>query len=740
MALEFIPTSDVKMTVEKEVKPKPSVTELTTIESPGKPIPASVIAEQENEVIKKKPRKKPKTTAPAEQRKEAILIITEKPQAALKIASALGDARKYMENGVPYYEVVRNGQKLIVASAVGHLFNLTYSKGQVGWPIFKMEWEPSFKKTTFTKKYYDLLKKVSMQAKEVIIATDYDVEGELIGWNALRFITKRNDAKRMKFSTLTKPELVRAFENPLETLDWGQAYAGETRHQIDWLYGINLSRALMSAIKKSGSFRILSIGRIQGPALKVIVDREREIYSFKSTPYWNVFAHANNVIFKHPKDIIDKNELSEFDSIKEANADTKKRDETVSPPYPFDLTTLQREAYAWHYISPSKTLQVAQSLYLDGLISYPRTSSQKIPKEIEPQKILKALEKKYPQASHISRSLPVEGPKSDPAHPSIYPTGEHKKLEGDEKKIYDLIVRRFISAFSADAFLARKTVTLTAGDKKFTASGCKIDKKGWMDVYPSSTEEVDLEDMSGKVKIDKIDKVEKETQPPKRYTPTSLITILEKKNLGTKTTRSLIIDTLFNRGYLEGKTLEATPLGMKLIDATEKYAPIIVDENLTRDLEEKMEEIQSHTNPQVLAEKSKNIRENVEKLIADISKDFKAHEAEIGASLNQGNVELREMQKENSVIMPCPVCGKGNLVIKYSKKIGKYFAACDQYPACKTTHSLPPNALIKRTDKKSPEGLPILIALRKGRKPWEFVFDPNYKKTNDSANGEQSNK
>lgn len=727
MAVEaFMPSSDAKITVEKPVKEKPKVSELTKIESPGKPIPADIMEELNEKPVKKTRTKKPKKEPSKEIKSNAILVITEKPQAALKIASALGSARKYAENNVPFYELVRDGKTIIVASAVGHLFNLTYQKGQVGWPVFKMEWTPSFNKTAFTKKYYDLLKKLSKRASDFIVATDYDIEGEVIGWNVLRFIAHKQTAKRMKFSTLTKNELEQAFVHAMPTLDWGQAYAGEARHHVDWLYGINLSRALMSAIKKTGSFRILSIGRIQGPALKIIVDREREISNFKSEPYWQVLAYSNNTEFKHVKDIFDKSELESFKNITSAEAETTKKTEHVEPPHPFDLTSLQREAYAWHKISPSNTLKIAQSLYLDGIISYPRTSSQKIPQEIDPKKILKQLAKQFPQVQHVSRQVPVEGPKSDPAHPSIYPTGEFKRLQEDEKKIYELIVKRFIAAFAANAILDRKNITLTSEDKKFTANGLQVREKGWTNVYPAIFEQVDLEDLNGPVQIDEIKFVDKETQPPRRYTPTSLITILEKKNLGTKTTRSLIVDTLFERGYLEGKSIQATPLGIKLIESLEKYSPIIIDENLTRDLEEKMQDLQ--TSSKDFENKEQAIVQSVTELIDNISRDFKANEKEIGISLQQGTQELREMQKASSIIMPCPICKQGNLVIKYSKKISRYFAACDKYPECKATYSLPPNGLIKTTNKISENNLPILIAIRKGKRPWEFEFNPNYKK------------
>src|SRR3989344_4904178 len=190
MAVEsFLQPPESKQTVEKPVKQKPSITELTTIEFPGKPVPAN-----------------------------------------------------YLESSPP---------------------KKVYKRKKVSKsPLIKIS-------AAFTKNYLEVLQKLARKAEEIIIATDYDIEGEVIGWNVLRFICGRETAKRMKYSTLTKNELVQAYENPMPQPDWGQAYAGETRHILDWLYGINLSRALMSAIKTAGSFKILSIGRVQGPALKI---------------------------------------------------------------------------------------------------------------------------------------------------------------------------------------------------------------------------------------------------------------------------------------------------------------------------------------------------------------------------------------------------------------------------------------------------------------------------------------
>jgi DNA topoisomerase-1 len=727
---DFIPMTDVKQTFEKIEKEKPSLEQRTKVERPGKPVPADSLEGGERprkKAVKRKVGKK--EPSKIERVGKYILIITEKPQAALKIASALGKSKKYSDGGVSYFEVEHNGREIVVASAVGHLYNLEYKSGQKGWPIFQLEWRPSYERTSsaFTKKYYSLLKKLAKGAGDILIATDYDVEGEVIGWNVLRFICNRDTAKRMKYSTLTQDELVESFEKPMEELDWGQAYAGETRHILDWLYGINLSRALMSAIKTTGSFKLLSIGRVQGPALKIIVDREREIEAFKPEPFWNVHAMVDGFAYTHPKDLFDKKELDKFKNIKEGNAETKEKEEKVSPGVPFDLTTLQRESYRVHRIGPSKTLQIAQKLYLDGLISYPRTSSQKIPESIQPKKILKALEKHFSEAKLATRKKPFEGKKDDPAHPSIYPTGEHGKMKEDDEKLYNLIVKRFIAVFSDDATTLNKKVVIKAKDNEditFSASGLKIKEKGWAAIYPSTLEESDVPTLNGNVKIDEIKFEEKETQPPRRYTPTSLVTTLEKKNLGTKATRSTIVDILFQRGYLDGKSIQATPLGMKLIKTLEENSSIIVDENLTRKLEDEMEQIQAGKNRIELESMEKKVVKEAEKIIEDISKEFKAKEKEIGRGILEGIENLRAQQTEQNTLRKCPTCGGGDLRMMYSKKTRRQFIACSAYPECKQTYTLPPN-YIKKADKECPDcGYPLLTSLKKGSRPWNFCFNP----------------
>jgi DNA topoisomerase-1 len=729
---------DIKQTVEIPVKQKPSIKELETIEKIGKKSKKLTKRKKTKKTSKKftKSRVPLKFKEKALKKQGHILVITEKPQAAEKIAAALGNGKDRKINkpgGVSYYELQRNNKNIIVACAVGHLFSVSQTKKGTDYPIFDIGWFPNFevRKNDFTKKYYNTLNLLVKGASEIIIATDFDVEGEVIGYNIIRFIAKQKDAKRMKFSALTAPEIQKAYDHANSTIEWGQAIAGETRHFLDWLYGINLSRALMNAVKTTGKFKIMSIGRVQGPALHLIVDKEKEIKKFKPTPYWQVFITINNkketLELKHNKDITKKPELKKFNKLKnkKVEASTKKTKQTITPPTPFNLTTLQTEAYKFHSITPSNTLKVAQKLYLSGLISYPRTSSQKIPEEMKPNEILEKLKKKFPKLTqYTTRKKPVEGNKTDPAHPAIVPTGTYNKLEDYDEKIYNLIVKRFISCYCDNAELENKKVEVETEGLKFSARGMEILNLGWMSVYPTKIEEKEIKDFNGEVNIDKIRVEEKETKPPKRYSPASILTELEKRNLGTKATRSNILDTLYNRNYIKEKSIQATELGVRLIDSLEKHSEIIIDEKLTREIEKDMDSIKS--SKKELNKKQEAIIKKAEEALTKISSDFKKQEKEIGKELNEDNQTLFEQERENNNLhIKCPGCEKGEITIKYTPRFRSYFLACTSYPECKQTFPLPSQSLIKKTEKTCEYcKWPLLLRIKQGKRPWIFCPNP----------------
>ncbi|MDD5700094.1 MAG: DNA topoisomerase I [Candidatus Nanoarchaeia archaeon] len=730
-AEEYFPVSEenLKHAVEKIYKKPEKVIEV--IEKKGRVIKPARKSRRQNKTGRKLLDYEPNKVKLKKEGYE--LIITEKPQAAEKIANALGKSVKRNAHGVYYHEVDRNGRKILVACAVGHLFTLTQKTRNSGIPVFDLYWAPNYmvRKNDFTKRYYDVISSLVKNAGSVTIATDYDIEGEVIGLNIVRYICGQEDANRMKFSTLTPVELNVSYEHKLNHLDWGQAIAGETRHYLDWLYGINLSRALMDAIKTTGRFRIMSIGRVQGPTLNIIVEKERRISEFKSQKYWQIFIMAEKgsekLELEYEKDIFNKKDLEKFESLKGRKIllNTEKSSQSIPPNPPFNLTALQTEAYRLYGITPSRALQIAQSLYLGGLISYPRTSSQKLPPSIAYKEILEKLAKHYGVQKLITKDKPVEGKKSDPAHPSIYPTGENynAELSDDDSRIYDLIVRRFLSLFCDDAIIDRKAIKGEVDGLKFFLRGSSVKKKGWLDIYPIKMEDKNIPDASGEFKITNVRNCEKETQPPKRYSPASIVSELEKRNLGTKATRAAILETLYDRGYIQDKSIEATPLGMSLISTLEKYSPIIIDEKLTRQFEGEMDSIQQMHKD--FTEKEKKVVNEAKVSISNILDEFNKNKGKIGQELVEANTSFIEQQKKENTLNKCPKCGEGNLAILYSKKTRRFFVACNKYPDCRNTYPLPPNGLIKKTDKVCEEcGFPMLIRLSKGKRPWIFCFNP----------------
>ena len=736
----YVPLDETSVKHALTIPEKPKLA-VEKIERQGRIIPGSYRGtewksrESREKTIKEKAEREPPVKKIG--KGEYILIITEKPQAATKIAEGLGvegKIRKFnLPGGVYYYEVQKNNEKIVVACAVGHLYGLQQKDGERGWPIFNLEWVPSYsrKGAEFTKKYYFTLRKLAAKAKSYVIATDLDVEGEVIGWNIIRFLCGESDAKRMKFSSLTKDEIEKAYTNISPTLDWGLAVAGETRHHLDWLYGINLSRALMEAIRKAGNFRIMSIGRVQGPTLNLVVKKELAIKSFKPEPFWQVFIiiewNNEKIELKYVKDIKKSSELKQFEIIrnKRASAETTSTDQTIPPLPVFDLTTLQTESYKFYGITPSQTLQTAQRLYLSGLISYPRTSSQKIPPGIDVLGIVKKLSKKFrKESSLVTRKHPIEGSKSDPAHPAIHPTGEIPgNLSAEDSKIYELIVRRFLASMCDNALVLNRKVEVVINGLSFQAKGLHIKKKGWMEVYPIRLSEKEIPEVNGDVEILEMRIEEKQTQPPKRYSPASLVSELERKQLGTKATRAAIIETLYNRGYIKERSIEATPIGISLISSLEKYSPIIIDEKLTREFEKEMESIRKAKKD--LEKKEENIIEKAKKVILKIEKEFRKSEAKIGKELLDALNNLRQQEKIENTLNKCPACNEGNLHILFSKRFNKSFVACNKYPDCRTTFGLPAG-FVKKIDGKLCEkcSWQKLLLLKKGRRPWEFCFNP----------------
>jgi len=674
------------------------------------------------------------------------LIIAEKPQASKKIAEALANSKPKTietEDGVKYYEFVRNGKKHVVVPAVGHLFSLKDANKGWNYPVFNYVWKPTYqinKKAFFAKKYFENIQRIAKEADNYIIATDFDIEGSVIGFNILRFLCGLEDGFRMKFSTLTKEDIVAAYENPMKHLDFNFIEAGLTRHELDWLWGINTTRALTLSLKKGGkklSYYLLSAGRVQAPMLYLLYQKEKEIRAFKPEPFWQIEAKiqlTKNLLVSafHETDKFWKKEDAEkiFKKCKNVEAtviDIETKKYKQSPPIPFDLTTLQTEAYRYFGWSPVQTINVAQSLYESAFISYPRTSSQKLPQQIGLKNILQQLSKLKNYSSLAKKILskeivPNEGKKEDPAHPAIHPTSEVpdlSKLNAQQKKLYDLIVRRFLAVFGEPAIRESMKITFDINGERFPVTGRRTIEKGWMEYYGNyaKVDETLFPDIrkGDKFYVSELILLDKETTPPPRYSQGSIVKELEKRNIGTKTTRAQILQTLYERGYIFGKSIEVTDLGMRISEILTKYVPDIVSEDLTRKFEKEMEAVEKNK------KKRETVVKNAKKVLTKIIKEFKLHEEKIGAEMEKAILETKQQQ---SIIGPCPNCG-GELKRLFAPVTRKYFVGCSNYPKCKTGYPLPHNSRIQRLDKICEQcKTPMIQVMRQGRRPFRMCLSP----------------
>ena len=675
------------------------------------------------------------------------LIITEKPDAANRIAAALdekGKTQKILSSGVPYYKAYRNGE-IVVVPAIGHLYTISSKqKGKRNYPVFDYQWVPKYQAERGASRIRVWLKVIAELARDAetfVDGCDFDIEGSIIGYNILKYACgeKQQVAKRMKYSTLTTEELQESYSKLLPKLDFALIEAGLTRHEVDWLYGINLSRALTQAVKtSSGQYATLSTGRVQGPTLRFLEEREKDIQCFVPTPYWKLTAKISvngtslDVDYEKTLEI-----LAEATALKETCKTKEGKIEAVAvseflqnPPVPFDLGALQSEAYKLFRYTPIRTSSILQHLYLDALISYPRTSSQKLPPSIGYKTILKKLGKAATYTKSALELLskpalkPNEGKKDDPAHPAIYPTGNlpQKALDSAAKNVFDLVVKRFLAVFGEPAIRQSINVTITLNGNPFHFSAARTLSEGWFRYYKPYVQVKDdpLPPLTEgqQVEVKRITLKDQFTQSPTRYNPRSLLLQMEKEEIGTKATRAGIIQTLLERKYLNGTdSLVVSDLGFEVTEVLEKYCPIVVSSEMTRELEQKMDAIQ------LGKETKENMLQKTTETLETVTAQFKEKETMIGIQLSQA---VQKARLEERTIGLCPKCHVGKLVILHSKKTGKRFVGCTNYfeGKCNTAYPLPQTGILKPLSGACRScGSPVVAVYTSGKRPWRLCLN-----------------
>ncbi|HEX2183132.1 MAG TPA: DNA topoisomerase I, partial [Rubrobacteraceae bacterium] len=576
------------------------------------------------------------------------LIISEKANAAKKIAQILaeGPVKEGKHRSVPHHTFTWKGEECVSVGLKGHVLNPEYPEEYSNW----QKVEPSdlidaeILKSVSEKGVANAVKSLAKKADRVVIATDYDREGELIGVEALSLAFEANPklvdhVERSRFSALTKGEVTRAFDD-LVDVSRELADAGEARQDIDLIWGATLTRWVSRATKRYGS-AFLSVGRVQSPTLVLIAERERERRAFVPEPYWELNAtlknggdpfavrHAHGRFKEEAEARKAHQNLADIATVTEV----RQKSATRPPPPPFNTTGFLTAAASLG-ISPSRASRIAEDLYTDGYISYPRTDNTVYPRSLDLREVLGYLQRVEGAGTYAEKLLasgklsPTRGKRETTDHPPIYPTGyaSRKALRDDQWKIYQLVVRRFLATLSGPAKTLRTTLRFESGGEPLTTSGTVVTEEGWLGVYHyarRADEELPHLEEGDEVRVVEAEVLGKETQPPSRYGQGRLITVMEDLGLGTKATRPNIIQNLYDRGYVHDDPLIPTEKGIAVAQALKDFASEIASHEMTAELERSMDAIsEGKISKENVVDESRDVLRRVYENLTESEQEF----------------------------------------------------------------------------------------------------------------------
>ena len=683
------------------------------------------------------------------------LIVTEKNNSAKKIAEILsgGTATEGASYKTPYYSWDGPDGPQTTIGLKGHVVNPAFPESYSNW----QETNPrdlidaELIKEPTDKNVVRALKKVAKDADDIVIATDYDREGELIGLEALQEVVEANPqlatsvngdfagVKRARYSALTKDEIQRAFGN-LDELSMPLANAGAARQDMDLIWGASLTRAVSMATRRFGS-NFLSVGRVQSPTLGLIVQRELERRAHEPEPFWEVtasFAHPDgSFTAEHTTDRFWKKEEAEAAVANSKSPGTVKeisaRKNTRQPPAPLNTTAFTTDASNRLGITPSRAMRIAEDLYMDGYISYPRTDNTVYPKSLATKELVKELvaidDFKTAEFLLDGRSLePTRGKRETTDHPPIYPTQavNPKRLEARSeahRRVYELVARRFLATFSppmvtestrANIETAPAPGIAKSGSNKdsdvrgetYFVRGSVVIDPGFAAIYTyarSADTEIPKLEEGQQLDLEGVELEGKETPPPPRISQGKLIEMMEERGLGTKATRADIIQKLYDRGYVFGNPPEPSETGISMSKAFEHYVPRMATPDMTAEMESEMDQIAAGamSRDEVLADSRDMLRSAFDEMGDDVKTEdedakWRKFAREVWAGMDQ-----------DRILGPCIVCqeagrkqpdGSPNMLrIIKARKSGKRFVGCqgwdgdnpDSPDSCDQTFPLP---------------------------------------------------
>lgn len=562
-----------------------------------------------------------------------------------------------------------------VRASVGHVRDLPKSnKKAIDIPGGFI---PHYEISKGKEKVVSELQHLAESAKEIMLATDPDREGEAIAWHIEELLKSdkkvKAPIKRVTFHEITKEAVEEALRNPRK-IDTDLRRAQEARRVLDRLVGYDLSGIIWKKVRYG-----LSAGRVQSPALRIIMEREREIRAFVPEQYWileglfetNKKDKLTLSCVEEPRDkkVVDKI-LELGNSNKWYITDLKASEQKRSPRAPFTTSTLQQVASSRLGFSPSRTMQVAQKLYEAGHITYMRTDSTNISKVAQDQ-IIKVIEKKYGSEYAEVHSYKTKSKNAQEAHEAIRPTHVELVSVGnneEQKRLYRLIWERVVSSQMSDAKLIKTKIVANIKEGSipdFTANGSRVLFPGWLACDTDARgEDVELPEMEvgAELKLIELKDTEKATTPPGRYTEAGLVKELEARGIGRPSTYASIMRTIEERGYVnkEGRTLFPTDTGDVVSSFLEDNFAEYISDTFTADMEDKLDDIS-------------NGEREYEKTLKDFYLPFQKELKEkdkLAKATNMGDAPDD---------MVCPKCG-GNMIVKLARN-GKFYS-CANYPDC----------------------------------------------------------
>ena len=607
------------------------------------------------------------------------------------------------------------GKDYIVKASVGHIRDLPKSNKKAidiaGGFI------PFYEISKGKEGVVSELNKLAQESSEVVLATDPDREGEAIAWHIKEACGLKNP-KRIVFYEITEEAVKEALRNPRE-IDDNLRKAQEARRVLDRLVGYDLSGLIWKKVRYG-----LSAGRVQSPALRIIMEREREIRAFKPEKFFVIIANLKNdkgefdfVCSEEPKEEAEAQRIiKEGEKGNWAVTDIKETEQKRSPRPPFITSTLQQAASSRLGFSPSRTMGVAQKLYEAGFITYMRTDSVSIGKDAQAQ-ILSLVEKKYGKEYASQNFYKSKSKNAQEAHEAVRPTNINLESAGnnpEQEKLYELIRARTLASQMSDAKLLKTKITANIDGENipsFGLNGSVILFPGWISADPSSRgEDVLLPKFSAgeKLKLLGMKSEGKETEPPGRYTEAGLIKELEKRDIGRPSTYASIIKTILERDYVtkDNKSLKPTDTGEVVSGFLEENFPKYISDSFTAEMEQELDEI---------AEGKREYVKTLKDFYGPFSKDVKSKEKlEKATNLGEADENIR-----------CPKCG-GKMIIKLGRT-GK-FLSCAKFPECDGARTIDGKELEgpKETGEECPECKGKLVE-RDGRFG-RFVACGNYPK------------